>query len=55
VHHITYDNLFNELDSDLRTLCDDCHVYVTKKNKAEKAEMKFNQAGQAEELKKKVS
>jgi hypothetical protein len=25
VHHLTYDNLFNERKSDLVTLCKDCH------------------------------
>jgi 5-methylcytosine-specific restriction endonuclease McrA len=57
VHHKkgSYSRLGQELDSDLVTLCNDCHVYVTNKNRSEKAEMKFNQASQAEELKKKVS
>ena len=40
VHHKTYDRLFNEIDSDLITLCDPCHVFVTNKNKGEKQEQK---------------
>lgn len=25
IHHLTYDNLWNEKDEDLQVLCDDCH------------------------------
>jgi hypothetical protein len=40
VHHKSYDRLFNELESDLITLCDTCHVFITNKNKSERQEQK---------------
>jgi len=34
VHHLTYENIFKELDTDLITLCDKCHNKIhSKKHK----------------------